>query len=73
MVTPHPTRQATSNGMDGSIFTTELLCTTMYGLNVPSNVIGMTGVPSLDAWMRWVLSDTAVPWSSIAPRSQRLR
>ncbi len=59
MVTPQPTRQATSNGMDGSIFTTELLCTTMYGLKVPSSVIGKTGCPL--AWMRWVPSDTAVP------------
>ncbi len=31
--------------MDGSIFTTELLCTTMYGLKVPSSVIGKTGSP----------------------------
>ena len=45
MVTPQPTRQATSNGIDGSIFTTELLCTTMYGLKVPSSVIGKTGWP----------------------------
>ena len=44
----------------------------MYGLKVPSSVIGMTGVPSV-AWMRWVLSETAVPCSSIAPRSHRLR
>ena len=42
MVTPQPTRQATSNGIDGSIFTTELLCTTMYGEKVPSSVIGNT-------------------------------
>ncbi|COW78554.1 Uncharacterised protein [Mycobacterium tuberculosis] len=40
MVTPQPTRQATSKGTDGSIFTTELRCTTMYGENVPSRVIG---------------------------------
>jgi hypothetical protein len=58
--------------MDGSIFTTELLCTTMYGLNVPSSVIGMTGVPS-GVVTRLVPSDTAVPASSSAPRSQRLR
>lgn len=31
----------------------------MYGLNVPSSVIGKTGCPL--AWMRWVPSDTAVP------------
>ena len=71
MVTPQPTRQATSNGMDGSIFTTEARCTTMYGENVPSSVIGKTFWPL--AWMRWVPSETAVPASSPAPRSHRLR
>ena len=45
MVTPQPTRQATSNGIDGSIFTTELWCTTMYGEKVPSSVIGNTFWP----------------------------
>ena len=72
MVTPQPTRQATSNGIDGSIFTTELLCTTMYGLKVPSSVIGKTGWPS-GVVTRLVPSETAGPPSSPAPRSHRLR
>ena len=62
---------ATSNGIDGSIFTTELLCTTMYGRNVPSSVIGKTCWPV--AWMRKVPSETAAPPSRPAPRSHRLR
>ncbi|CNN36575.1 Uncharacterised protein [Mycobacterium tuberculosis] len=45
MVTPQPTSAATSNGMDGSIFTTEARCTTMYGENVPSSVMGYTFWP----------------------------
>ena len=71
MVTPQPTRQATSNGIDGSIFTTELLCTTMYGEKVPSSVIGKTFWPL--AWIRKVPSETAAPLSRPAPRSHRLR
>ena len=31
---------APSNEIDGSTFTTEVLCTTMYGEKVPSRVIG---------------------------------
>lgn len=45
MVTPQPTRQATSNGIAGSILTTEVWCTTAYGANVPSSDIGMTSRP----------------------------
>ena len=72
VVTPQPTRQATSNGIDLSIGTTEDSCTTMYGEKVPSRVIGNTGLPSV-VWIRWVPSAIATPPSSPAPRSQRLR
>src|SRR5215207_1306858 len=38
--TAQPMMAAVSNGMSLSIFTTESLCTVMYGANVPSRFIG---------------------------------
>lgn len=71
MVTPHPTRQATSNGIVGSILTTDVWCTTTYGANVPSSDIGMTLQPRVVT--RNNPSETDWPDSKPMPRSHRLR
>ena len=65
--TAQPMIAADSNGMSGSILTTESLCTVMYGANVPSRFIGETSVDP--ACTRDVPSAMALPPSSSAPRS----
>jgi hypothetical protein len=69
VVTPQLSRHATSNGISGSILTTELRCTTRYGANVPSSDIGYTSRPR--ARTRKDPSDTDAPASNPAPRSHR--
>ena len=71
MVTPQPTRQATSKGIAGSTLTTDVWCTTTYGANVPSSDIGTTSWPL--AVTRKDPSHTDAPDSRPMPRSHRLR
>lgn len=63
--TAQPMIAADSNGMSGSILTTESLCTVMYGAKVPNRFIGATSWAP--AWMRLVPSAIALPPSSTAP------
>jgi hypothetical protein len=69
--TAHPMMAAVSNGTSASIFTTESLCTVMYGAKVPSRFIGDTSCEP--ACTRDVPSAMALPPSSSAPRSHSER
>src|SRR5690625_1320825 len=70
VVTPQPTRQATSNGISLSILTTEDWWTVTYGEKVPSRHIGMTFSPSA-VWMRNEPSEIDSPVIRYMPRSHR--